>query len=79
MKHLNKSLFDRSHASQYWEAMWQARQSCEKMSSRGVRATKDVMQAWSEITSDLTDRVERSEQQVSAVGSQQLQILALHC
>lgn len=50
--------------AQLWESLWQARQSCEKMSSRGVRAAKDVLHAWSGITGDLVDRVERSEQQV---------------
>jgi len=34
------------------------------MTNRGVRASRDVLVGWTNITRDLTNRAERSDQQV---------------
>ncbi|KAF5831441.1 hypothetical protein DUNSADRAFT_13116 [Dunaliella salina] len=50
--------------TQLWESLHEARQSCEQMTSRGVRAARDVTTGWAAHVSDLMDRSERFEKQV---------------
>ncbi len=50
--------------AQLWEALHEARQSCEHMTTRGVRAAKDVMVGWAGVVQDLTDRATLCEAQV---------------
>lgn len=54
---------------QIWEQLHEARQSCEHMTMRGVRAAKDVMTGWAGIVQDL---MERAQQQALIIEELQL-------